>query len=81
MRIREEYCNMVLLAGVTLLSVAVAGVAGWLETASAANGSKPVYVSAAVPSSGETQSVHRADQTPVRVIGAPFVPNVNPRER
>jgi hypothetical protein len=33
------------------------------------------------PSSGDKQSVHLADQAPVRVIGAPFVPNTNPRER
>lgn len=24
---------------------------------------------------------HLADQTPVRVVGAPFVPNTNPRQR
>jgi hypothetical protein len=27
------------------------------------------------------QPVYLADQTPVRVVGAPFVPNTNPRER
>jgi len=61
---------MVLLATVTLLSLAVAGVAGVLELAPAApqqaEAIKPVYV---------------ADQTQVRVIGTPFVPNTNPRER
>jgi len=33
------------------------------------------------PSSDDTQSVRLADQTPVRVVGTPFVPNTNPRER
>jgi hypothetical protein len=88
MRIREEDCNMVLLAGVTLLSVAVAATAAWLEPASVASKSTPAFASsAAPPSSGdkqsvvEKQSVRLADQAPVRVIGAPFVPNTNPRER
>jgi len=80
MRIREEHCNMVLLAGVTLLSVAVAAAAAWLEPASGGK-STPDYASSAAPSSVEKQSVRLADQTPVRVIGAPFVPNTNPRER
>jgi hypothetical protein len=82
MRIREEDCNMVLLAGVTLLSVAVAGAAALLEPASAAIKSQPAHVSSVVaPSPGEKQSARLADQTPVRVVGAPFVPNTNPRER
>jgi hypothetical protein len=70
MRVREEDCNMVLLATVTLVSLTVAGVASVLELAPAASQQaeaiKPVYV---------------ADQTAVRVIGTPFVPNTNPRER
>ena len=70
MRVREEDCNMVLLAAVTLFSLAVAGVASALEPAPAptpsAEASKPVYL---------------ADESPVRVIGPPFVPNTNPRAR
>lgn len=70
MRIREENCNMLLLAAVTAFSLAVAGVASVLEPetepAQRAEASKPVHV---------------ADQGPVRVIGTPFVPNTNPRER
>jgi hypothetical protein len=80
MRIREEDCNMVLLAGVTLLSVTVATTAAWLEPASAGK-STPDYASAPPPSSVEKPSIRLADQAPVRVIGAPFVPNTNPRER
>jgi hypothetical protein len=70
MRVREENCNMVLLAAATLVSLAVVGVVSVLEPTPAApqrsEASKPVYV---------------ADQAPVRVVGAPFVPNTNPRER
>ena len=85
MRIREENCNMVLLASVTVLSVAIAGAAAWLEPAPAAATGKnrPGYASnAAAPSPpAEKQPLRPVDQTPVRVIGAPFVPNTNPRER
>ena len=62
---------MLLLAAVTVFSVAVAGVASVLED-------RPVRQPQAV------KSVHVADQSPaseVRVIGTPFVPNTNPRER
>jgi hypothetical protein len=81
MRIREEDCNMVLLAGVTLLSVTVATAAALLEPASASK-STPTHVSRAIaPSLGERHLVRLADQPPVRVVGAPFIPNTNPRER
>ena len=68
MRIREDNCDMVLLAAVTLVSVAVAGVVAVLEPATAKQeiATSPAYL---------------ADSTPVRVVGAPFVPNTNPRER
>ena len=105
MRIREENCNLVLLAGVTLVSTVIAGAAALLEPASAASKSRPVYVAAATssPSAAAASSSSAAtapspsantpaiapekkparlvDQTPVRVVGAPFVPNTNPRER
>jgi hypothetical protein len=82
MRIREEDCNMVLLAGVTLLSVAVAGAAALLEPASATDKNRPAFASGATAaSSAEKQPLRLVDQTPVRVVGAPFVPNTNPRER
>ena len=70
MRVREENRNMVLLAAVTLLSLAVAGVVGILSPA-------PAQVRAAP----ENKPAYVADQTAVRVIGPPFVPNTNPRER
>ena len=59
---------MVLLAAVTLFSLVVAGVASVLEPAP-------------VAPSETTNQISLVDQTPVRVIGAPFVPNTNPRER
>ncbi|MBR1226352.1 MULTISPECIES: hypothetical protein [unclassified Bradyrhizobium] len=97
MRIREENCNLVLLTGVTLVSAVIAGTAGFWEPASAVSKTRPVYAaatsssSAAATSSSSSnaaaaspaarQPARLVDQTPVRVIGAPFVPNTNPRER
>ncbi|MBR1154194.1 hypothetical protein [Bradyrhizobium sp. JYMT SZCCT0428] len=97
MRIREENCNLVLLTGVTLVSGVIAGAAGFWEPASAVSQQRPVYAAAATSSSSAAatsspsstvaaspttrQPARLVDQTPVRVIGAPFVPNTNPRER
>jgi hypothetical protein len=68
MKVREDDRNIVLLATVTLVSVAVAGVVALLEPATAKQeiATSPAYL---------------ADSTPVRVVGAPFLPNTNPRER
>jgi hypothetical protein len=83
MRIREENCNMVLLAIVTSFSVAIAGGAMLLGFAD----NKPVQFAdrtagrveqAPLP---DKRIIYVNDQAPVRVIGAPFVPNTNPRER
>ena len=71
---------MVLLAAVTLLSVTVAGTAAWLEPTATGN-NKPVLASSATTPSSAAQPVILVDQTPVRVVGAPFVPNTNPRQR
>ncbi|MBR1148034.1 hypothetical protein [Bradyrhizobium sp. AUGA SZCCT0431] len=97
MRIREENCNLVLLTGVTLVSAVIAGAAGFWEPASAVSKNRPVYAaaasspsaaaapspstSAAAASPAARQPARLVNQTPVRVIGAPFVPNTNPRER
>jgi hypothetical protein len=83
MRIREENCNMVLLAAVASLSVAVAGGATLLGLA----GKKPVEFADRATDrveqapSPDKRIIYVNDQPPVRVIGAPFVPNTNPRER
>jgi hypothetical protein len=76
MRLREENCNMVLLATVTLVSAMVAIIAGCWQGPPLATAKPPVYV---VGRAVADRAV--ADRTEVRVIGAPFVPNVNPRDR
>ena len=81
MRIREEDCNMVLLVAVTLVSVAVAGGAMLLGL-----DEKPVRLADRATRvdhapAADKRIIYINDQPPVRVIGAPFVPNTNPRER
>jgi hypothetical protein len=76
MRVPEENCNMVLLAAVTLFSSMVAITAGvWQGAQSTATEAlpadkPPIYLAA-----------DRTAVPPVRVVGAPFVPNLNPRDR
>jgi hypothetical protein len=72
MRIREDDRNMFLLTTVTLCCAVVAGALAVLEPVfgeapekQVADNSRPIDLSA---------------QGPVRVVGAPFVPNVNPRQ-
>jgi hypothetical protein len=82
MRIREENCNMVLLAVVTVFTAGIAGGATLVASADR----KPIHfadrsarVEQAPPA--DRQIINVSDKKPVRVIGAPFVPNTNPRER
>jgi hypothetical protein len=84
MRIREENCNMVLLVVVTCIGVAVAGAASLLGSGDA----KAVRLAdgtttgrAEQPPSSDKRIIYVNDQPSVRVVGAPFVPNTNPRER
>ena len=83
MRIREENCNMVLLAVVASFSVVVAGGATLLGFA----GSTPVRLADRTTGgveqapSPDKRIIYVSDQPPVRVVGAPFVPNTKPRER
>lgn len=83
MRIREENCNMILLAAVTLFSAAVAGGATLLGFADP----EPVRLADRTMSrverapSPDKRIIYVGDPSPVRVVGAPFVPNTNPRER
>ena len=71
-RVREENCNMVLLAAVTLFSAMVAMIAGWWQ------GPQPSAAEARPP----VGLADRTDvRTEIRVVGAPFMPNVNPRDR
>lgn len=71
MRIREENRNMFLLGSVALCCTVVAGTLSLFDPVGAAPDkqvadNRPMQTSAAEP---------------VRVVGAPFVPNTNPRER
>jgi hypothetical protein len=67
MRVREENRNLVLLATVTLVCAMLALIAAAFEP---------------VASTAQTASKETAlpDQTSVRVVGVPFVPNTNPSE-
>jgi hypothetical protein len=83
MRIREENCNMVLLAVVTSFSVAIACGSTLLGFAD----NKPVQFADRTTGrveqapSPDKRIIYAGDQPPVRVVGAPFVPNTHPRER
>jgi hypothetical protein len=57
----------ILFAAVTLVSATVAGGVSLLSPQSA-------------PAATQTPT-YRADRTPVRIVGTPFVPNTTPRER
>ena len=87
-RIREENCNMVLLAVVAFVAVVIASGA----TLVGPNDNKPVRLAdrtavteptgaLAQPRSADQSIINVSDQPQVRIIGAPFVPNTNPRER
>lgn len=75
MRIREENRNMFLLAAVTLCCAAVAGTLALVEPVLGPAPEKLVAERAAI------DVARTSMQTRVRVVGAPFKPNVNPRER
>jgi len=75
---------MVLLAAVTLVSVAVAGGAtliGSPDTKPARLADRTPGYTQSAPSSSDKHIMNVSDHGPVRVVGAPFVPNTNPRER
>ena len=71
MRIREDNRDMVLLTTVTLCCAVVAGALAVLE---------PVFGQAREKQVADSRPIDAASQPPVRVVGAPFVPNVNPRQ-
>jgi hypothetical protein len=83
MRIREENCNMILLAVVTSISVAIAGGAMLVDRAD----DKPARLADRTTdrieqaASPDKRIIYVSDAPPVRTVGAPFVPNTNPRER
>lgn len=76
MRIREENRNMFLLATVTLCCGALAGTLALFDPVR-----EPVLGSAPEKPAAERMAIDATAQTPVRVVGAPFELNVNPRQR
>ena len=70
MRIRKDNRKMLLLAAVTLCCIVAAGTAALFDP-------MPVRDKQAI----DTGQVRVGDVSGVRVVGTPFVPNVNPRER
>jgi hypothetical protein len=81
MKVREENCNMVLLAIVAVFTVVIASGASLVGPAD----KNPIQFAdrtrAEPAASADKRIIYVSDQPPVRVIGAPFVPNTNPRER
>ncbi|RQH15671.1 hypothetical protein [Bradyrhizobium sp. RP6] len=75
MRISEENRNIVLLATVMMCCGAVAGTLTLLEPALGPDREERVAERAVI------DVTRTSIQTQVRVVGAPFEPNVNPRER
>ncbi|QPF82511.1 hypothetical protein IC762_22460 [Bradyrhizobium genosp. L] len=67
MRVRQASHPILLLSAFMLLSLTAAGVVAALDPVSAPD-AKPAAVSV-------------VNQTPVRIIGTPFIPNTNPRQR
>ncbi|WP_439368873.1 hypothetical protein ACRQ5Q_17330 [Bradyrhizobium sp. PMVTL-01] len=72
MQIREENRNMFLLGTVALCCAIMAGTVALLE---------PVLGRAPARQVAESKPVDVAAPAAVRVVGAPFAPNVKPRER
>jgi hypothetical protein len=73
MQIRADHRNIFLLGAVTLCCVVVAGTLALYE---------PVFGQAPERRVADnSRPVDAAAPAAVRVVGAPFVPNVNPRQR
>ena len=81
MRIREDNRNLVLLATVALCCAVVAGTAALIDP----DGTPPhpQYLADNGSAVADQTATDQAsvDQAAVRVVGTPFVPNVNPRQR
>jgi hypothetical protein len=81
MKIREENCNMFLLAVVTVFTVVIAASASLVGPVDKAPVQFADRTSARAAPAADKPIVYVNDQPAVRVVGAPFVPNTNPRER
>jgi hypothetical protein len=65
---REEDNGVLLLVAITLICAMIAVLPGVLEPPSSVAASRP-------------PPTYLASQDPVRIVGPPFIPNTNPRER
>ena len=72
MLIRKENRNVLLLTTVALCCVVIAGTLALLE---------PVLGQSPERQVADSRPIEAVAPAPVRVVGAPFVPNVNPRQR
>ncbi|NOJ38810.1 hypothetical protein [Bradyrhizobium australiense] len=81
MRIREENCNMVLLAIVAVFTSAIAAGATLLVPDDTVRFADRTTARVERSPAADKRTIHVGDQPPVRMIGAPFVPNTNPRDR
>ena len=81
MKIREENCNMFLLAVVTVFTVVIAASASLVGPVDKAPVQFADRTSGPRAPADDKPIVYVTDQPAVRVVGAPFVPNTNPRER
>lgn len=71
MRIREENRNVLLLTAAALCCAAIAGTLVLFE---------PVFGQSPERQVADSRPIDAVAPAPVRVVGAPFVPNVNPRQ-
>ena len=80
MKVREENCNMFLLAVVTVLTVIVAAGSSLVG---ATDKAAPLLLAAHAEQAPAAAKplVYVTDQPAVRVVGTPCIPNTNPRER
>ncbi|TYL85385.1 hypothetical protein FXB40_43590 [Bradyrhizobium rifense] len=72
MRIREENRNAVLLSAVALCCAVVTGTLALFE---------PVFGQGPEKQVADNRPIDATAEVPVRVVGAPFVSNVNPLQR
>src|SRR4051794_38723253 len=78
MKIREENCNMFLLAVVTVFTVIVAASSSLVG---ASDKAPPFLANRTEPAPAAGKPViHVTDLSAVSVVGTPFIPNTHPRE-
>ena len=81
MKIREENCNMFLLAVVTVFTAVIAASSSLVAPKDKAPVQLAERATLAEQTATDKPVVYVADQPTVRVVGTPFLPNTTPRER